>query len=77
MIFINSKNRGPYHLETSLLIFKANQWTGFYMIGTSVIKEGYHCLAHTGAHLENVKIYKLLVDFPLIAVNWQIRKVWI
>ena len=30
---------GPYNLETSLLICKANQWTGVYMLGTSVMKE--------------------------------------
>ena len=30
---------GPYHIETSPLIRNANQWTGFYMIGTSVMKE--------------------------------------
>ena len=29
----------PYHIETSPLICRANQWTGFYMIGTSVMKE--------------------------------------
>ena len=29
----------PYHIETSPFIYSANQWTGFYMIGTSVIKE--------------------------------------
>ena len=29
---------GPYHMETSQLICKANQWTGFYMIRTSVMK---------------------------------------
>ena len=32
-------DRGPYHIETSPLICKANQWTGFYMIRTSVMKE--------------------------------------
>ena len=26
-----------YHIETSPLICRANQWTSFYMIGTSVI----------------------------------------
>ena len=31
-------DRGPYHKETSPLICRANQWTGFYMIGTSVMK---------------------------------------
>ena len=29
---------GPYHIETSPLIYTANQWTGFYMIGLSAIK---------------------------------------
>ena len=28
-----------YHIETSLLICKANQWNSFCMIGTSAIKE--------------------------------------
>ena len=32
-------NRDPYYRETSPLIFSANQWTGFYMIETSVMKE--------------------------------------
>ena len=31
--------RGLYHVEISPLICRANQWTGFYMIGTSVMKE--------------------------------------
>ena len=30
---------GPYHIETSPLICWANLWTGFYMIGTTVMKE--------------------------------------
>ena len=29
----------PYYIETTPLIFTANQWTDFYMIGTSVMKE--------------------------------------
>ena len=29
----------PYHTEISPLICRANKWTGFYMIGTSVMKE--------------------------------------
>ena len=36
-------DEGPYHAETSLLlIYRANQWTGFYMIGTSAKKELMH-----------------------------------
>ena len=30
---------GPYHIETSPLICSANQWTGFYMVGTSAMKK--------------------------------------
>ena len=29
---------GRYHIETSPLICSANQWAGFYMISTSVMK---------------------------------------
>ena len=31
--------RNTHHIETNALICSANQWTGFYMIGTSVMKE--------------------------------------
>ena len=30
---------GPYQIKISPLICRANQWTGFYMIGASVLKE--------------------------------------
>ena len=30
---------GPYHIETSSLICYANQCSGFYMTGNSVMKE--------------------------------------
>ena len=30
---------GRYHIETSPLICFANQWTGFYMISATVMKE--------------------------------------
>ena len=30
---------GPYNIETSPLICRANQWISFYMIWTSVIEE--------------------------------------
>ena len=32
-------DRCLYHAETSLLIYSANRWTGFYMIGISVMKK--------------------------------------
>ena len=28
-----------HHIETSQMKCRVNQWTGFYMIGTSVMKE--------------------------------------
>ena len=30
---------GRFHIETSPLICSANQWTGFYMITASIMKE--------------------------------------
>ena len=39
MTFQLRHDRTLYYIETSLLISSANQWTGVYMIGTSVIKE--------------------------------------
>ena len=30
---------GRYHIDTSRLTCSANQWTGFYMITASVMKE--------------------------------------
>ena len=38
-LIFNSFRRGPYHIETSPLICFVNQWTGFYMTRTSVMKE--------------------------------------
>lgn len=34
--FFNDK--GPYHIEVGSLLCKENQWAGFYMIGTFIIK---------------------------------------
>ena len=38
---------GLYHIETSPLICSANQWTGFYMITASVMKELRRVLQNT------------------------------
>ena len=35
----NVHDRGSHYIETSPLICSANQWTGFYMTGTAVMKE--------------------------------------
>ena len=42
VITLTPSCRSPYHIETSPLICKANQWTGFCMIGTFVMKELAH-----------------------------------
>ena len=34
-----SHDGDSYHMETSPFICTVNQWTGFYMIGTSTMKE--------------------------------------
>ena len=36
---------GPYHTETSPLIFRANKQTGFCLIGTSIMKELYSLIS--------------------------------
>ena len=36
---IEVNGEGPYRIETSPLICVANQWTGFDMIGTSIMNE--------------------------------------
>ena len=38
---------GRYHIETSPLVCRANQWTDFYMIGTSIMKELYTVAKHS------------------------------
>ena len=35
----NFYDGGPYRTKTSPLIFRANEWTGFYIIETSIMKE--------------------------------------
>ena len=37
--FLLLQDGGPYHIETCPSISRASQWTGLYMIGTSVMKE--------------------------------------
>ena len=39
MTKINSFMTEVHHIETSQMKCRVNQWTGFYMIGTSVMKE--------------------------------------
>ena len=38
-VYLTLHDEGCYHIETNPLICRANQWTGFYMIMASVMKE--------------------------------------
>ena len=54
---------GPYHIETSPLTCHANQSTGFYMIGTSVMKELIYVVLNMQPILIMVKhgiVYQLI-----------------
>ena len=48
---------GPYHTETSLLIPRANQWTGFYMIETFLMKV-LKCLSSWVTMLRHVQRFQ-------------------
>ena len=45
--FLALHEGGPYHIETSPLICYGYQWTGFYGIGTFVMKELKNCFLDT------------------------------
>ena len=50
-------DKSPYHIETSPFIWRANQCIGFYVIGTSVMKEissNSYLLSH---------LYRLILRF--------------
>ena len=48
---------GPYHIKTSPLICRVNQWTGYYMIETYVMKELRNPV-DTGRKLNVHKIFR-------------------
>ena len=55
---------GPYHIETGPSIFAANQWTGFYMVGTSIMQE-LRCLYTRLDFIKFCKFLKTIVLNPL------------
>ena len=57
---------GRYHLETSLLICRANQWTGLYMITAAVMK--INDLQQTS--LEKVKVNTLTYIIEASKICW-------
>ena len=60
---------GPYHIETSLLIWSANQWTGFYVIGISVMKElKENCYEHSHSHLTALSHFRPMFHFQCFPI---------
>ena len=56
--------RGPHHIETSLLICTASQWIGFYMILISVMKDlkcFNYVFSQSRQQLEQSRIWRRLV----------------
>ena len=66
---------GCYHIETSPLICcSANQWTGFYMIMTSVIKELTRP-DHFKWSISNIHFLIILTIFKTVIIH-DFRKTW-
>ena len=51
-------DRGPYHIEICPLIYRANQWTDYYMTETCVMKELINAL------INNARKFFQLPCFP-------------
>ena len=65
---------GRYHIETSPLIGRANQWTGFYIITASVLKE----FKTVFVKLTRKNLYRGLLQFsdftvctPPLSAKWE------
>ena len=72
---LNSFMEGHYHIETSPLICSANQWTGFYMITASVMKElnkyrGSKSLCHRLHNYFLDVIFHKLRTLAHVLYNW-------
>ena len=55
----------PYHIGTILLIYSANEWTGFYIIGTSIMEELNAYCAESYAYSESCRSSKRVLQNKL------------
>ena len=57
LYFFNSfHDGGRYHIETSPMVCRENQWTGFYIITASVMKElNMHCQKKTNKQTSEMR----------------------
>ena len=67
---------GPYHIETSPLICRADHWNGFYVIGTSVMKELKNIAAvciskwHKTSQKNPIKLCRICICCEINHVNY-------
>ena len=61
---------GLYHIETSPLIYSTNQWTGVYMIGTSLMKEFNATFAGISRFYKQLQLTREVENFFAIACNY-------
>ena len=64
------RDGGRYHIETSPLICSANQWTGFFMISTSVVKELTSFFTKKGMNNENITLAANGETLPNSCLFW-------
>ena len=62
---------GSYCIETSLLICSANQWTGFCIIGTSVMKDSRRS---SSTYTESLYVVKHSLLFFLSGISFTIHR---
>ena len=65
-------NRGPCFMETSSLIWFANQWTDFYMIGIFFMKQLNLCWRGWLAKVIS-QIFKIPFFIPLLLIQWHVE----
>ena len=56
-------------METSPLICRSNQWTGFYLMGNFVMKELNLCKRSTGFYMIGTSVMKELTKLRIRYVN--------
>ena len=57
------RDGGRYHIETSPLVCRANQWTGFYMITASVLQGLRKCSENLQPQIPGLQFLKTL-NYP-------------
>ena len=68
---------GPYHTETSTLVCTVNQWTGFYMIGTSVMKESkilHRSIQRASFSAQIQDVFSNPVHYQIAKMAWLIQQ---